>query len=107
MYRTDSIIPGVDPELQRQAEFIINTTLDSQHPDDWHHGGKGSGFNTAEDARKAFISRKSSAEEKAYALSAGYVRPKGGLNEAKRRGKMTHSLDSLYNSKYFKMLTNK
>lgn len=106
-YRTDSIIPGVDPELQRQAEFIINTTLDSQHPDDWHHGGKGSGFNTAEDARKAFISRKSSAEEKAYALSAGYVRPKGGLNEAKRRSKMTHSLDSLYNSKYFKMLTNK
>jgi hypothetical protein len=106
-YRTDSIIPGVDPELQRQAEFIINTTLDSQHPDDWHHGGKGSGFNTAEDARKAFISRKSSAEEKAYALSAGYVRPKGGLNEAKRRSKMTHSLDSLYNSKYFKMLSNK
>lgn len=27
-YKTDSIIPGIDPELQRQAEFILNSIKD-------------------------------------------------------------------------------
>lgn len=48
---------GVDPELQRQAEYIVNTVKDSQKTGEglWHHGGAGSGYKSAEDARKDLL----------------------------------------------------
>lgn len=93
---------GVDPELQRQAEYIVNTVKDSQKTGEglWHHGGAGSGYKSAEDARKRFISARTPASQKARALSLGYVRPKGGIKEATRRASFVASLDSVYNSKY-------
>lgn len=93
---------GVDPELQRQAEYIVNTVKDSQKTGEglWHHGGAGSGYKSAEDARKRFISVRTPASQKARAFSLGYVRPKGGIKEATRRASFVASLDSVYNSKY-------
>lgn len=93
---------GVDPELQRQAEYIVNTVKDSQKTGEglWHHGGSGSGYKSAEDARKRFISVRTPASQKARAFSLGYVRPQGGLKEAERRASYVVSLDSVYNSKY-------
>lgn len=93
---------GVDPELQRQAEYIVNTVKDSQKTGEglWHHGGAGSGYKSAEDARKRFISARTPASQKARAFSLGYVRPKGGIKEATRRASFVASLDSVYNSKY-------
>lgn len=100
-YKSDSIINGVDPELQRQAEFIINTVLDKQHRDDWTHGGKGSGYSTGEEARKKFINRNSSIQDKTRAFSLGYVRPKARIKAANKRVQLSHSLDSIYNPKFF------
>lgn len=93
---------GVDPELQRQAEYIVSTVKDSQKTGEglWHHGGAGSGYKSAEDARKRFISARTPASQKARAFSLGYVRPKGGIKEATRRASFVASLDSVYNSKY-------
>lgn len=93
---------GVDPELQRQAEYIVNTVKDSQKTGEglWHHGGDNSGYKTAEDARKVFISARTPASQKARAFSLGYVRPQGGIKEATRRASFVASLDSVYNSKY-------
>lgn len=93
---------GIDPELQRQAEYIVNTVKDSQKTGEglWHHGGAGSGYKSAEDARKRFISARTPASQKARAFSLGYVRPKGGIKEATRRASFVASLDSVYNSKY-------
>lgn len=81
---------GVDPELQRQAEYIVNTVKDSQKTGEglWHHGGAGSGYKSAEDARKRFISARTPASQKARAFSLGYVRPKGGIKEATRRASL-------------------
>lgn len=100
-YKSDSIINGIDPELQRQAEFIINTTLDNQHKDDWTHGGRGSGYSTGEEARKRFISRNSSIQDKTRAFSLGYVRPKAGVEAANKRVQLSYSLDSIYNPRFF------
>lgn len=93
---------GIDPELQRQAEYIYSTVYNPQKSGSglWHDGGKGSGYKTAEDARSKFINAKSSASQKARAFSLGYVRPRDGVTEAKARMGYVASLDSVYNSKY-------
>lgn len=48
---------GIDPELQRQAEYIVNTVKNEQKTGEglWHHGGTGSGYKNAGGARKVFI----------------------------------------------------
>lgn len=67
-----SILPesGVDPELQRQAEYIVNTVKNEQKTGEglWHHGGTGSGYKNAEGARKVFINARTPASSKARAL---------------------------------------
>ena len=75
---------GIDPELQRQAEYIVNTVKNEQKTGEglWHHGGTGSGYKNAEGARKVFINARTPASSKARAFSLGYVRPKGGIEEA-------------------------
>lgn len=93
---------GIDPELQRQAEYIVNTVKNEQKTGEglWHHGGTGSGYKNAEGARKVFINARTPASSKARAFSLGYVRPKGGIEEVTRRASYVSSLDSVYNSKY-------
>lgn len=100
----DSLEKDIDPELQRQAEYIYSTVYNPQKVGSgtWHHGGAGSGYQTAEDARKVFINARTPASKKAHAFSTAYVRPKDGLAEAKLRMGYTASLDSVYNSKYRK-----
>ena len=93
---------GVDPELQRQAEYIVSTVKNPQKSGEgvWHHGGHNSGFAEAEDVRQFVVNEETPALEKARAFSLGYVRPKKGIKAADLRASYVASLDSVYNSKY-------
>lgn len=100
----DELEKDVDPELQRQAEYIYSTVYNPQKAGSgtWHHGGNGSGYKTGEEARKIFISAKTPASQKARAFNFGYVRPKERHKEAELRMGYVASLDSVYNSKFRK-----
>ena len=98
---------NIDTELNdsgdRQLNYILNATMNNIHQDDWHHGGKGSGYDTGEEARKIFINPNSTISEKAVAFMLGFVRPKDrSLKAQKEREYLAHSLDSIYNPRFYK-----
>ena len=99
-YKIDSIIPGIDPELQRQAEFILNSIKD---PDsgEWHHGGEGSGYSKAKYAQKDFMNPNNRATKSSEIFTKTFVRPKD-KSEVRKRGELVPLLDSLFNTKYMK-----
>lgn len=101
-YKTDSIIQGVDPELQRQAEFILNSIKDP-NSGEWHDGGSGSGYMRAKDAQKDFMNPNNRATKSSEIFTTTFVRPKN-KSEIKERGKLIPLLDSLYNTKYMKII---
>lgn len=57
-----------------QADKIYDETFGVFNPNNWNHGGKGSGYKSAKDAQQAFINA-STPEEAMRALTYGYVRP--------------------------------
>lgn len=97
---TTKPVSGMSPDLHRQADFIRATTLDSLDNDDWNHGGKGSGYNSGEEARKVFTNPQSSAAAKSRALTYGHIRPANTKEEADKRQFYTSQLDSIYNPKF-------
>ena len=99
-YKTDSIIQGVDPELQRQAEFILNSIKDP-NSGEWHDGGSRSGYIKAKDAQKDFMNPSNRATRSSEIFTRTFVRPRD-KSEVKKRGELIPLLDSLYNNKYMK-----
>ena len=98
---------NIDTELNdsgdRQLNYILDATMNNIHQDDWHHGGKGSGYDTGEEARKIFINPNSTIGEKAVAFMLGFVRPKDrSLKARKEREYLAHSLDSIYNPRFYR-----
>lgn len=68
-------------ELDNQLDYL-KESLDSKDTKlSWNHGGKGSGFNTALDARKGWLDENSSIEDLNRAFNYGYVRPYGNKND--------------------------
>lgn len=87
----------------KQLNYILDATMNNIHQDDWHHGGKGSGYDTGEEARKIFINPNSTISEKAVAFMLGFVRPNDkSLKARQKREYLAHSLDSIYNPRFYK-----
>lgn len=89
--------------LEKQTNYIIDSTLEKLYRDDWHYGGKRSPYpyKRAEEMRKAFLDDNTSMEDKAAIFGFGYVRPKS-TDEIYRRKELVNSVDSIFNPKFFK-----
>lgn len=74
-YRPKSSNPRT--ELNNQAQYILDTINNTTDKVSWTHGGKGSGYNTQQEAYDAFRSKENTFADKFRAFSYGYVRPKG------------------------------
>lgn len=78
-------------ELDYQIQYIIDTMNNTTDRMSWNHGGKGSGYQTAVDANKAFNNSSNIYDiNKAFVL--GYVRPAGGFDSVNNRNKVAEQL---------------
>lgn len=80
--------------LNNQLAYYYNSVMNGNTTSDWNHGGKGSGYNTAADARQAFRNA-TSVDDAIKALVLGYVRPTGGINSYKNRAKVAEQIYKL------------
>ena len=89
--------PGIDKkilaieELDNQLIFINKTLRDTTDTVSWTHGGKGSGYMKAVDAYNEFANS-NDLERINYALTLGYVRPKGRKESAANRYKVAQQI---------------
>lgn len=58
----------------------------------WHHGGTGSGYTTAQDARDTFYNDTLPLDSINHAFVYGHERPKEKVNNTKNRGKIANTL---------------
>lgn len=58
---------------KNQIQYLINS-INSEGGNNWHHGGKGSGYNTWEEGKDDFLLGET-AEKSLYGLLNGYTRP--------------------------------
>lgn len=84
--------------LNNQLAYYYNSVMNGNTTSDWNHGGKGSGYNTAADARQAFRNA-TSVDDAIKALVLGYVRPTGGINSYKNRAKVAEQIYKLISKK--------
>lgn len=89
----DRYIPSTDTndvfgEIDRQLDYIASTATNVTDRKSWHHGGKGSGYNTAKDANAAFYNDDNDLDNIMRAYTLGYVRPAGGLKSYENRLKV-------------------
>lgn len=70
-------------ELNNQINYILQTEGNSTDRKSWTHGGKGSGYNSVNDAIKAFNENNLKSSTRGFTL--GYVRPAGGLDSLSNR----------------------
>lgn len=70
-------------ELDNQINYILQTEGNSTDKKSWTHGGKGSGYNSLNDAIKAF--NENNLENSTRGFTLGYVRPAGGLDSLANR----------------------
>lgn len=70
-YKRKSEVPkGVDPEIVRQVDYLINEDL----PNSWLDGGKGSGFRNKAEAENTFYNA-TSIDDLVRSSTHGFVRP--------------------------------
>lgn len=81
-------------DLNNQLMYYYNSVINGNTTSDWNHGGKGSGYNTAADARQAFRNA-ASVDDAVKALVLGYVRPTGGIDSYKNRAKVAEQIYKL------------
>ena len=97
--------PGIDKkrlaieELDNQINYINKTLRDTTDTVSWTHGGEGSGYMKAIDAYNEFANS-NDLERINYALTLGYVRPKGRKESAANRYKVAQQIyDEINNNK--------
>lgn len=97
--------PGIDKkrlaieELDNQINYINKTLRDTIDTVSWTHGGEGSGYMKAVDAYNEFANS-NDLERINYALTLGYVRPKGRKESAANRYKVAQQIyDEINNNK--------
>lgn len=89
--------PGIDKkrlaieELDNQINYINKTLRDTTDTVSWTHGGEGSGYMKAIDAYNEF-NDSDDLERINYALTLGYVRPKGRKESAANRYKVAQQI---------------
>lgn len=89
--------PGIDKkrlaieELDNQINYINKTLRDTTDTVSWTHGGEGSGYMKAVDAYNEFANN-NDLERINYALTLGYVRPKGRKESAANRYKVAQQI---------------
>lgn len=89
--------PGIDKkrlaieELDNQINYINKTLRDTTDTVSWTHGGEGSGYMKAVDAYNEFANS-NDLERINYALTLGYVRPKGRKESAANRYKVAQQI---------------
>lgn len=91
------IIPSnsTDPykEIDNQLEYLFNSIQNLNDKVSWTHGGSGSGYNKAIDAKNEFFNDSNSIDKIHRAFSYGYVRPAGKENSYKNRLKVVEQID--------------
>lgn len=86
-------------ELDNQINYINKTLRDTTDTVSWTHGGEGSGYMKAVDAYNEFANS-NDLERINYALTLGYVRPKGRKESAANRYKVAQQIyDEINNNK--------
>lgn len=90
--------PSRVEERERQGRLIGESLTDVKQ---WHHGGKGSGYNSAAEAQRAFYGDDTDAILKA--LTFGYIRPKDKIGAYNRRKKIYDQLQSRRKNKESKI----
>lgn len=89
--------PGIDKkrlaieELDNQINYINKTLRDTTDTVSWTHGGEGSGYMKTVDAYNEFANS-NDLERINYALTLGYVRPKGRKESAANRYKVAQQI---------------
>lgn len=83
---------GLDPETQRQLDFIVNEGLNKFTSGEWRHNHK---ISRARDARKKFINTEDLIEASDI-FTENYLRP--GKPHLERRREMTEYFNSKYNT---------
>lgn len=89
--------PGIDKkrlaieELDNQINYINKTLRDTTDTVSWTHGGEESGYMKAVDAYNEFANS-NDLERINYALTLGYVRPKGRKESAANRYKVAQQI---------------
>ena len=89
--------PGIDKkrlaieELDNQINYINKTLRDTTDTVSWTHGGEGSGYMKAVDVYNEFANS-NDLERINYALTLGYVRPKGRKESAANRYKVAQQI---------------
>lgn len=89
--------PGIDKkrlaieELDNQINYINKTLRDTTDTVSWTHGGEGSGYMKAVDAYNEFANS-NDLERINYALTLGYVRPKGRKESVANRYKVAQQI---------------
>lgn len=78
-------------DLNDQLMYYYNSVMNGNTKVDWNHGGKGSGYNTAADARQSFRDA-ATVDDAVKALVLGYVRPTGGIDSYKNRAKVAEQI---------------
>lgn len=78
-------------ELDNQINYINKTLRDTTDTVSWTHGGEGSGYMKAVDAYNEFANS-NDLERINYALTLGYVRPKGRKESAANRYKVAQQI---------------
>ena len=64
-------------EMNNQIQYILSTVRDKEGGVNWTHGGRGSGYNTKDEAYSTFNNSNAPFKDRYRAFSYGYVRPKG------------------------------
>lgn len=104
--------PGIDKkrlaieELDNQINYINKTLRDTTDTVSWTHGGEGSDYMKAVDAYNEFANS-NDLERINYALTLGYVRPKGKKDSAANRYKVAQQIYDEINNNINNNVENK
>lgn len=79
-------------ELDNQIQYILSTLHNTTDKMSQHHGGDGSGYNSAQAAHDAFVSSNIPVDSVNWAYTLGYVRPKGKAQSARNRAKVAQQI---------------